>query len=244
MAIHITGAPCCWGVDDVKNPYLPKFDDVGNTNIAIRVDDVKNPYLPKWQTVLEEAGKAGFRAIELGPYGFLPLDIDLVSAELSKNGISIVAGTIFDDLVAESNRENLLRQVDDICGIITKLPPLPREEGQWRPTPYLTVMDWGHDERDYAAGHPDRAPRLSDADWARMMEHIRAIAERAATWNVRAVIHPHAGGYIEFADEIDRMAEDIPDSIAGLCLDTGHLRYSGIEKCVESAKNAGTWVTY
>ena len=55
MAIHITGAPCCWGVDDVKNPYLPK-----------------------WQTVLEEAGKAGFRAIELGPYGYLPLDIDLV----------------------------------------------------------------------------------------------------------------------------------------------------------------------
>ena len=26
--------------------------------------------------------------------------------------------------------------------------------------PYLTVMDWGHDERDYAAGHSDRAPRL------------------------------------------------------------------------------------
>ena len=61
MAIHITGAPCCWGVDDVKNPYLPK-----------------------WQTVLDEAGKACFRAIELGPYDYLPLDIDLVSAELNK----------------------------------------------------------------------------------------------------------------------------------------------------------------
>lgn len=185
MAIHITGAPCCWGVDDVKNPYLPK-----------------------WQTVLEEAGKAGFRAIELGPYGYLPLDIDLVSAALKKNGISIVAGTIFDDLVAAENRENLLRQVDDICGIITKLPPLPREEGQRRRTPYLTVMDWGHDERDYAAGHSDRAPRLSDEDRGRMMEHIRAIAEKAATWGVRAVIHPHAGGYIEFADEIDRLAKE------------------------------------
>lgn len=206
MAIHITGAPCCWGVDDVKNPYLPK-----------------------WQTVLDEAGKAGFRAIELGPYGYLPLDIDLVSAELKKNGISIVAGTIFDDLVAAENRENLLRQVDDICGIITKLPPLPREKGQRRRTPYLTVMDWGHDERDYAAGHSDRAPRLSDEDWGRMMEHIRAIAEKASKWGVRAVIHPHAGGYIEFADEIDRLAEDIPDEVAGLCLDTGHLRYSGMD---------------
>ena len=206
MAIHITGAPCCWGVDDVKNPYLPP-----------------------WKKVLEEAGQAGFSAIELGPYGFLPLDIDVVSAELRKNGISIVAGTIFDDLLAEENYQPILKQVDDICAIITKLPPLKREEGQRYPTPYLTVMDWGHDERDYAAGHPDKAPRLSPEDWARMMNHIKGIADAAKKWNVRAVIHPHAGGYIEFADEIDKVMEDIPAEVAGLCLDTGHLRYSQMD---------------
>ncbi len=206
MAIHITGAPCCWGVDDVKNPYLPP-----------------------WKKVLEEAGQAGFSAIELGPYGFLPLDIDVVSAELGKNGISIVAGTIFDDLLDEENYQPVLKQVDDICAIITKLPPLKREEGQRYPTPYLTVMDWGHDERDYAAGHPDKAPRLSEEDWQRMMNHIRGIAERAKKWNVRAVVHPHAGGYIEFADEIDKVMEDLPAEVVGLCLDTGHLRYSQMD---------------
>ena len=176
-----------------------------------------------------EAGQAGFKAIELGPYGFLPLDIEVVSAELAKNGISIVAGTIFDDLLAEENYQPVLKQVDDICAIITKLPPLPREEGQRFPTPYLTVMDWGHDERDFAAGHPDKAPRLSKEDWQCMVNHIKGIAERAKKWNVRAVIHPHAGGYIEFADEIDNIMEDIPAEIAGLCLDTGHLRYSQMD---------------
>ena len=206
MAIHITGAPCCWGVDDVKNPYLPK-----------------------WQKVLEEAGQAGFSAIELGPYGFLPLDIDILSAELSKNGISIVAGTIFDDLLAEENYLPVLKQVDDICAIITKLPPLKREDGQRYPTPYLTVMDWGHDERDFSAGHPDKAPRLSQKDLSRMVNHIIGIAEAAKKWNVRAVIHPHAGGYIEFADEIDKIMADIPAEVAGLCLDTGHLRYSQMD---------------
>ena len=206
MAIHITGAPCCWGVDDVKNPYLPP-----------------------WRKVLEEAGQAGFSAIELGPYGFLPLDIDVVSAELSKNGISIVAGTIFDDLLAEENYLPILKQVDDICAIITKLPPLKREIGQRFPTPYLTVMDWGHDERDFAAGHSDKAPRLSEEDFQRMVKHIKGIAAAAKKWNVRAVIHPHAGGYIEFADEIDKIMADIPAEVAGLCLDTGHLRYSGME---------------
>ena len=206
MAIHITGAPCCWGVDDVKNPYLPA-----------------------WQTVLKEAGLAGYKAIELGPYGYLPLDIDVVSRELEKNGISIVAGTIFDDLLSEENYPAVLKQVDDICAMITKLPPLPVEERQHVKTPYLTVMDWGHDERDYAAGHPDKAPRLCEEDWQRMMTHIREICRKAAVWGVRPVIHPHAGGYIEFADEIENVVRDIPYELGGLCLDTGHLQYSKMD---------------
>ena len=132
-------------------------------------------------------------------------------------------------MVAEENLENVLRQTDEICSLITKLPPLPVEPGQRYKTPYLTVMDWGHDERDYAAGHSDKAPRLDDATWARMMSHIKAIAEKAASYGVRAVVHPHAGGYIEFADEIDKLMKDIDAKTAGLCLDTGHLKYSGMD---------------
>ena len=91
-------------------------------------------------------------------------------------------------------------------------------------------MDWGHDERDYAAGHSDRAPRLDADAWAGMVGNIRAIAELARDrYGVRAVIHPHAGGYIEFEDELDRIAADVPADLAGLCLDTGHLDYSGMD---------------
>ena len=46
---------------------------------------------------------------------------------------------------------------------------------------------------------------------------------------MRAVIHPHAGGYIEFEDELDRIANDVPSETAGLCLDTGHLDYAGMD---------------
>ncbi|NCB93342.1 MAG: sugar phosphate isomerase/epimerase [Clostridia bacterium] len=205
MGMNICGAPCCWGVDDVKNPYLPP-----------------------WQTVLKEAGLAGYRAIELGPYGYLPIDIEQVSKELAKNDLAIVAGTIFDDLVSEDNYSNLLKQTQDICELITKLPPLPMHEGQHFKTPYLTVMDWGHDERDYAAGHYDKAPRLSEKEWKGMMEHIKGICKKAAEYGVRPVIHPHAGGYIEFSDEIEAVIRDIPYEMAGLCLDTGHLYYSGM----------------
>jgi inosose dehydratase len=123
-----------------------------------------------------------------------------------------------------------VRQTDEICALITSLPRPENHPGQRFAAPYLTVMDWGHDERDYAAGHPDRAPRLDQEAWDGMVANVRAIAERAHDrYGVRAVIHPHAGGYIEFEDELDRIAEDVPEEVAGLCLDTGHMDYSGMD---------------
>ena len=61
MAIHITGAPCCWGVDDVKNPYLPPWKKVleeamlngkyligGAKFVSCDVHEIKLPYLEKF----------------------------------------------------------------------------------------------------------------------------------------------------------------------------------------------------
>jgi inosose dehydratase len=206
MGISIATAPCCWGVDDIKNPNLPP-----------------------WQRVFDEAAAAGYSGLELGPYGYVPLDLKQVSAALAERGLSIVAGTIFNDLVSPSKRQSLLKQTDEICALISHLPPVARFARQRFATPYLTVIDWGHDERDFAAGHSDAAPRLSDAAWAGMVANIKAIADLARTYGVRAVIHPHAGGHIEFADEIKRIAKDIPQEAAGFCLDTGHTLYAGMD---------------
>ncbi|MGW6254338.1 hypothetical protein ACWF7H_23755 [Peribacillus butanolivorans] len=60
-------------------------------------------------------------------------------------------------MVADSNLEHLVRQVDDICSLIIKLPPSIHKVGQQFPTPYPVLIDWGHDERGYTAGHPDDA---------------------------------------------------------------------------------------
>ena len=191
---------------------------------------MRNPHLPPWERVLDEAAAAGFGGLELGPYGYMPLDVDRVGGALDARGLGIVAGTIFDDLASPENRESLLRQTDEICAFVTALPRPQSHPGQRYPAPYLTIMDWGHDERDYAAGHSDRAPRLDAAAWAEMVANIRAIAERARDrYGVRGVVHPHAGGFIEFEDELDRIAADVPPDLAGLCLDTGHLDYSGMD---------------
>ena len=207
MTITVTTAPCCWGVDDVRNPNLPP-----------------------WELVFDEVAAAGYGGMELGPYGYVPLDIGVVSAALQERGLYIVAGTIFDDLVSPANRDALLKATHEICALITALPKPPTAPGQRFDAPYLTVMDFGDEGRDYDAGHGDRARRLTDAEWAGMAANIRAIAELARdTYGVRAVIHPHAGGFIEFEDEIARIAADIPADLAGFCLDTGHTNYAGMD---------------
>lgn len=207
MGVSIATAPCCWGVDDIRNPNLPD-----------------------WERVFDEAAAAGYNGLELGPYGYVPLDLERVSAALERRGLAIIAGAIFDDLVSPSNRDNLLEQADKICALISRLPQIAPFERQRFPSPYLTVMDWGHDERDYAAGHSEAAPRLSDLAWAGMAANIKVIADLARTrYGVRAVIHPHAGGYIEFADEVRRIAQDVPQETAGLCIDTGHTFYAGMD---------------
>ncbi len=216
MNFAITTAPCCWGVDDVRNPNLPH-----------------------WERVFDEVAAGGYTGLELGPYGNLPLDLDHVSAALTSRGLSIVAGAVFDDLVSPANRDNLLRQTDEICALVSRLPKLAPFESQRFPTPYLTVMDRGHDECDYAAGHWGRAPRLTDEAWTGMVANIEAIADRARSrYGVRAVIHPHAGGFVEFADEIERGARDIPAATAGFCLDAGHLFYAGMDPLETLAKYA------
>jgi len=216
MNISIATAPCCWGVDDVRNPNLPP-----------------------WERVFDEVAAAGYTGLELGPYGYVPLDLDRVSAALTARGLSIVAGTIFDDLLSPAKRDDLIRQTDEICALVSRLPKIAPYDGQRFPTPYLTVMDWGHDERDCAAGHADRAPRLSEHHWAGMVDNIKAIADLARSrYGVRTVIHPHAGGYIEFADEIERVARDVPNETAGLCIDTGHAWYAGMDPAATLATYA------
>ncbi|WP_237477685.1 sugar phosphate isomerase/epimerase family protein [Lichenibacterium dinghuense] len=207
MGITVTTAPCCWGVDDVRNPHLPP-----------------------WKRVFDEAAAAGYGGLELGPYGYVPLDAERVGRALRERGLTIVAGTIFDDLASPANRETLLRQADEICAFLRRLPPPVTAAGHRFPAPYLTVMDWGHDERDFAAGHSDRAPRLDGAAWDDMVANVRAVARLARDRHgVRAVIHPHAGGYIEFADEVARIAADVPPDEAGFCIDTGHSFYAGMD---------------
>lgn len=202
--MEIMGAPGCWGVEDCNNPYNPD-----------------------WRKVLDEAAEAGYKGLELGPYGYMPLNFLLLDDELKKRELQIVAGTMYDDLSIAEKREYLIDKTKKICELISRLEK--RKKGLKYEAPYLVVIDAVNPIRSKTSGLYDEAIRLDDEQWNIMIENIKAICEVANSYGIRPVLHPHAGGYIEFSDEIDRAAKDLSNDIIGFCLDTGHLYYSGMD---------------
>ncbi|MGF1749232.1 TIM barrel protein [Vibrio cionasavignyae] len=195
MNNFIACAPCCWGVESATN--------------------VHNPL---WTTVITEGKSAGYQGLELGPYGYMPLEGDRVSAAMVESGLRICAGTIFEPLSSFEHKESILARAHDLCSMLKRIG-----------SKKVVVIDCVNDRRSACAGLSDEAPRLDEQRWGTMMQTIREVATIAAHYGVRPVVHPHAGGYIEYRDEIDRMLADLTHHEVGLCLDTGHLHYAGMD---------------
>jgi hypothetical protein len=82
----------------------------------------------------------------------------------------VVAGTIFDDLVAPANLPNLLKETRNICALLKQLPVVPQEAGQRFAMPCLVVIDWEHEEGDYASGNSERASACSPKDFSGILQ--------------------------------------------------------------------------
>jgi len=198
MKIEFAIAPCSWGIEDPSNSDNPS-----------------------WETMLDEAGVSGFSGVELGPYGYLPTNPSLLGDVLESKRLDLIAGTIYDDLTGASNIEELSGKTKDICRLLSKVIKGKRKG-------YLVVIDSVKALRNNTAGHSELAQRMNPENWNLMMNNIKTISKIASEeFGIRPVIHPHAGGYIEFKDETEKLLNDIHIDQAGLCLDTGHLYYAG-----------------
>ena len=62
-----------------------------------------------------------------------------------------------------------------------------------------------------------------------LIDNLHRAAEICRAEGLEPVLHPHAGTYVETADEIARVMDRIDPSLVGLCLDTGHFRFGGAD---------------
>src|SRR4051812_38530406 len=153
---------------------------------------------PPYADVLDGIAGAGLDWLELGPVGYLP------PAAPAERGLNAVGTFVFDDFHRPEAAGAVLAAAD------AALDAIAAAGGE-----VLVLIDRPSQARVATAGRSEAAPRLGP--WDAMVETLRRAARRAAARGIRAVVHPHSGGYVEFEDEIERLLADAPE--LGLCLD-------------------------
>lgn len=192
---------------------------IGNGPVSWGVDYAAAPENPPWALVLDQIADAGYRWTELGPLGYLPVDPAVLQAELDARRLRLPAGFIFDAFHDRAERSRLADATHAAASLIAAVGGT-----------HLVLIDHPVRERTSVAGRPELARRLPAGDVSALLTTLAESAKLAREQHgLRAVVHHHAGTYIEYPDEIERVLDAIDDRLLGLCIDTGHCAYAGID---------------
>ena len=158
-------------------------------------------------------GTAGYTAIELGPYGYLPSDAVELQEALDEHGLRVLAGTVFTAL----HREGAW---DDSWAQVTRVADLTRAVGG----EHLVAIPAMY--RDEHTGAPLESPDLTDEQWDRLTTQTDELGRRVRDeYGLALQFHSHADSHVGYQPEIERLLAATDPAYVNLCLDTGHIAY-------------------
>lgn len=160
-----------------------------------------------YEIFLDQAASAGYKALELGPDGYLPTDKDVLRKELSERGLSICAGTAcyaFDQYACFADFKG---QVEALCERISAFG-----------AKYLVTMD----ESDVGL-YSEKKKDYTSETWKKYLTMFRDMGRfTKEQFGIETVYHPHIKSLIETEEEIIRMMDFTG---LNLCFDIGHHAY-------------------
>lgn len=178
MQVTIGTAPCSWGV------WWPDGTPSGT------------PY----DVFLDQAAQAGYKALELGPVGYLPTDIGQLREELDRRGLSICGGTACYEFLKASSFADVRQDVDDLCKRLLAFD-----------VHYMMTMDGTAMDRAGKAGLREEQKRTF-AIFGEMGRYCRD------TYGIEILMHPERCSLIETREEL----EQLMDLDLCICFDNGH----------------------
>ena len=210
---------------DARRPASERMR-VANAPVSYGVDEVvrDDAWMPTGEQVLDMIAKGGYVGTELGPPGFLGTAEEL-HARLIERDLSLVGSFLPLRFSEQEYAEEDRAWLRDKLTLVRDAAP----EGS---KPFAILCD-GFDQplrMEYSsriAEHPEAW--LPEARFPVLMDNLHRAAELASSMGFDVVLHPHAGTYVETADEVRRVLDGMDLSLLGLCLDTGHLRYGGAD---------------
>jgi len=199
---------------------------VANAPVSFGVDEilVEDAWMPGPEAILDIMVELGFEGTELGPPGYLGTGAE-VRERLTSRGLALVGSFLPQRF---SRNEAAAEDRQWLRGALRLV-----REGSPEGSRPLAILSDGFDSKDrmaYAGRIPEHPEAwLPGSAWPAFVDNIHRSAEVARAAGFEPVVHPHAGTYLETADEIHRLMDAIDPSLVGLCLDTGHARFGGAD---------------
>lgn len=173
-----------------------------------------DPRQTPWQRFLDEMVAAGYRWLELGPYGYLPTDPSRLADEVGSRGLSVAGGTVagvggphkdFDAVMAETRKVAELTAAVGAANVV--FVPVP-----------------GY--RDDVTGAYFEAATLDDSQWSALTRNSNTLGKMLLEeYGLHMRFHPHADYQVETQEQTERFLDGTDPRFVSLCLDTGHLAY-------------------
>lgn len=189
--LHLGTAPDSWGI------WFP--------------DDAKQPH---WSTFLDEVVEAGFRTIELGPFGYLPTNPEQLKDELGQRGLSLTAGTVGTATHRGADAfEQSRKDAFDVCELLAAMD-----------VHHLVVLPEMY--TDLHTGALNQPADLTAEQWRDLVEGQTRLGRMVkGEFDVQLGFHPHVDAHVDTQESINRFLADTDPETVSLCLDTGHVEY-------------------
>lgn len=189
-------------------------------------DDARNP---SWQSVLKQCAQAGYKGIELGPVGFMPEDPAILADGLAENDLELIGGVVFRPYHDPAAWDDVLD------GTIRTCKALKAHGAQ-----HLVLIDSISPRRAPTAGRVSEAEQMDQGEWEAYRDRIAESARIGAQeYGLTVGIHAHAGGFLDFEPELERLLDEVDESIIKICFDTGHHSYAGFDPVGFMKKHIG-----
>ena len=192
---------------------------IGNAPCSWGIEFASDPSYPAWQTVLDQCAGAGYKGIELGPIGYMPEDPDILGPALADRDLEIIGGVVFRPFHDPQAWEDVMDASVRTCKALTA-----------HGAKHLVLIDSMSPRRAPTAGRASEAEQMDSAEWQAYRDRIKTIAEiGSGEYGLTVGIHAHAGGFMDFEPELERLLNEVDESILKICFDTGHHSYAGFD---------------
>ncbi|WP_294223983.1 TIM barrel protein [uncultured Shimia sp.] len=202
---------------------------IGNAPCSWGVEFAEDDRNPTWQTVLKQCAEAGYKGIELGPVGFMPEDPAVLGEALAEHDLELIGGVVFRAY-----------HDPDAWGDVLDATHRTAKALKAHGAQHLVLIDSISPRRAPTAGRSGEAEQMDKAEWAAYRDRIAETARIGSEeYGLTVGIHAHAAGFMDFEPELERLLDEVDDSILKICFDTGHHSYAGFDPVAFMKKHVG-----